>query len=111
MARAKWLLVCPENRAVDLKKLGERLRSGRLSFGSADRLMKHLGVIPGAVSPFAIVNGTEEQVRVVLDRELLECDCVNFHPLDNSKTMSLGVHDLLRFLEAERHPPELIDLF
>ena len=107
---AMWLLVCPENRVIDLKRLGERLGSGRLSFGSADRLMKYLGVIPGAVSPFAIINDTEEEVRVVLDRELLECDCLNFHPLDNSKTTSLGVQDLLQFLEAERHTPELIDL-
>ena len=107
---AMWLLVCPENRAVDLKRLGERLESGRLSFGSADRLMKYLGVIPGAVSPFAIVNDTEEQVRVVLDRELLECDRLNFHPLDNSKTTSLSVQDFLQFLETERHGPELIDL-
>ncbi len=105
-----WLLVCPESRTVDLKLLGERLGSGRLSFGSHDRLMKYLGVIPGAVSPLAIVNDGERQVRVVLDRELLECECLNFHPLDNSKTTSLAVQDLIRFLEAEGHAPELVDL-
>ena len=105
-----WLLVCPESRAVDLKLLGERLGSGRLSFGSHDRLMKYLGVIPGAVSPLAIVNDGEERVRVVLDRELLECECLNFHPLDNSKTTSLAVQDLMRFLESERHAPDLVDL-
>ncbi len=105
-----WLLVCPESRTVDLKLLGERLGSGRLSFGSHDRLMKYLGVIPGAVSPLAIVNDREGEVRVVLDRELLECECLNFHPLDNSKTTSLAVQDLIRFLEAECHAPELVDL-
>ena len=53
---AMWLLVCPEDRSVDLKSLATRLGTGRLSFGNAERLMDYLGVIPGAVSPFAILN-------------------------------------------------------
>lgn len=107
---AMWLVVCPENRAVDLKDLGRRLGSGRLSFCSAERLMKYLGVIPGAVTPFAIINDRKEQVRVVLDRALLDCPSLNFHPLDNSMTTSLGVQELIRFLDAEGHAPELSDL-
>jgi Ala-tRNA(Pro) deacylase len=107
---AMWLVVCLENRRVDLKELAARLGAGRLSFGSADRLMKYLGVIPGGVTPFAIMNDKGKQVRVALDREMLEIEPLNFHPLDNGMTTSIGATDLIRFLEAEEHVPELLDL-
>lgn len=105
---AMWLVVCPEDSSIDLKKLAARLGAGRFSFGSAERLMKYLGVIPGAVSPFAIVNDKGRQVRVVLDRTLLEAEVLNFHPLDNAMTTAIRPDDFIRFLEAERHPPNII---
>ncbi len=104
-----WLVVCLEDRAVDLKDLAERLGSGRLSFGSAERLMKYLGVIPGAVSPFAVINDQTGAVRVALDRDVLDREPLNFHPLDNAMTTSIDADGFTRFLEAEGHPPELID--
>lgn len=104
-----WLVVCLEDRAVDLMQLADMLGSGRLSFGSAKRLMQYLGVIPGAVSPFAVVNDTQGQVRVALDRAILEQEPLNFHPMDNAKTTSIGTADFLRFLEAQQHPPTLLD--
>ncbi len=107
---AMWLVVCLEDRQVDLKQLAERLGSGRLSFGSAERLMKYLGVIPGAVTPFGIINDKGGAVRVALDREMLAAGPLNFHPLDNAMTTSIGTEDMLRFFEAERHPAELIDV-
>ena len=106
---AMWMVVCLESRALDLKDLARRLGAKHLSFGSPERLMRHLGVIPGAVSPFAVVNDAERVVRVVLDREVLAGDPVNLHPLDNAKTTAIAAADLLRFLEAEGHPPELLD--
>jgi Ala-tRNA(Pro) deacylase len=106
---AMWMVVCVEDRALDLKELAGRLGARHLSFGSAERLLSHLGVIPGAVSPFAVVNDAERLVRVVLDREVLVQDPVNLHPLDNAKTTAVSAADLLRFLEAEGHAPEVID--
>ena len=106
-----WLVVCRENRRVDLRGLGVGLGAGRLSFGSAERLMKYLGVIPGAVTPFAIINDGGRQVRVAIDREILDHDPLNFHPLDNRMTTSIGADGLMRFLAAEHHAPELLDLF
>jgi len=103
-----WLVVCPEDRSVDLKALADMLGAGRLSFGSADRLMAYLGLIPGAVSPFGIVNDKNRKVRVVLDRALLSAERLNFHPLDNRMTTSIRPDDFVRFLEAEMHPPEII---
>jgi len=107
---AMWLVVCLEDRSIDLKELAQRLGAGRFSFGSADRLMKYMGVIPGAVTPFAVINDTGGMVRVVLERAMLEEGTLNFHPLDNAKTTALATADLVRFLEAEKHPPEIIDL-
>ena len=107
---AMWLVTCLEDRQIDLKALGERLGAGRLSFGSADRLMKYLGVIPGAVTPFAAINDRQGQVKVVLDKAVLEVTPVNPHPLSNAMTTSIAPQDLIRFLEAVDHPPEVLDL-
>ena len=105
---AMWLGTCLADRAVDLKWLGEHIGAGRLSFGSPRRLMRFLGVTPGAVSPFAIVNDGQRRVRVVLDREVLKQEPINFHPLDNRMTVTIGAKDFLRFLESERHAPQII---
>lgn len=104
-----WLVVCEQNRKVDLRALGDTLGAGRLSFGSPRRLMERLGVAPGSVTPFAIVNDVEGAVTVVLERVMLDQDPLNFHPLDNSMTTAIAAKDLLRFLEAENHSPTLVD--
>ena len=103
-----WLVVVEEDKRVDLKALGEKLNAGKLSFGSPDRLMRYLGVLPGAVTPFGIINDTERKVKVVLDRDLLSMDPVNAHPLVNTMTTAISARDLVRFLEAEGHPPEIV---
>ena len=106
-----WLVVALHDRDVDLKALGPLLGArGRISFGSAERLMRTLGVIPGAVSPFGIANDRDGEVTVVLDAGLRDFDLWNAHPLDNRYTTSIRAEDMLRFLEAERHPPVWLDL-
>ncbi len=105
-----WLVVAEEDKRIDLKALGERLGAGKLSFGSADRLLRYLGVLPGAVTPFGIVNDKDHKVKVVLDRDLMAFNPVNAHPLVNTMTTALAPQDLVRFLEAEGHPPLVADL-
>ncbi len=106
-----WLVVCEAEKAVDLLALGTELGSkGRLSFGSPERLMRYLGVIPGAVNPFAVMNDTSKAVRVVLDRAILQETPVNFHPLDNAMTTAITPDDFLRFLDAEEHPPRILKI-
>ncbi len=106
-----WLLSTPENREVDLKVLAGLLRArGRLSFGSEGRLRKYLGLTPGAVTPFGVMNDRDRHVKVVLDRALLDGSPVSFHPLDNAMTTTLSSEGLIRFLEAEGHPPLVLDL-
>ena len=107
---AMWLITCLEDREIDLKALGQALGAGRFSFGSAARLMTYLGVLPGAVTPFAVINDTEGKVQVVLDAAVLDCDPVNAHPLVNDRTAAVSPTDLVRFLEAVGHPPRILDL-
>jgi Ala-tRNA(Pro) deacylase len=108
-----WLVVALEDRAVDLKRLGERLGAGRLSFGSPERLRKYLGVEPGSVTPFAVINDGERKVTLVLDEGLrggLQPDGpVNAHPLTNAMTSAISLADLLRFFEATGHEPRWLD--
>jgi Ala-tRNA(Pro) deacylase len=106
---AMWLVVLPEDRDIDLQDLAVRIGAKRLSFGSAERLMKNLGVIPGAVTPFGVVNDRDRAVRIVIDRAVLDHEPLNFHPLDNAMTTSIGADDFIAFLEAEEHAPQIID--
>ncbi|TAJ24418.1 MAG: prolyl-tRNA synthetase associated domain-containing protein [Reyranella sp.] len=104
-----WLVVALEDRAVDLKRLGERLGAGRFSFGSPDRLRRQLGVEPGSVTPLALINDADRVVRLALDRGLAEGGPVNAHPLTNTMTTALSGADLLRFFAATGHEPLWLD--
>ena len=105
-----WLVVAEESRPIDLKALGERLGAGRLSFGSPERLMSYLGVLPGAVTPFALINDRQGQVRVAIDKVILQQDPVNCHPLANDRTTAIAPRDLLTFIESSGHKPMILDL-
>ena len=107
---AMWLVVALEDRVIDLKALGEKIGAGRVSFCSASRLIEHLGVIPGAVTPLALINDREHRVQVVIDKGLLDHDPVNVHPLVNTMTTALSPADLMTFIRACGHAPQVIDL-
>lgn len=104
-----WLVVALEDRAVDLKRLGEVLGAGRLSFGSPDRLRRQLGVEPGSVTPLALINDDSRVVRLALDRGLTEGGPVNAHPLVNTMTTAIATEDLQRFFAATGHVPLWLD--
>ena len=105
-----WLVVALEDRAIDLKGLGERLGAGRFSFGSPDRLRKYLGVEPGSVTPLAVINDTGHEVQLVLDEGLKVGGPVNAHPLTNTMTSAIALPDLLRFFAATGHESAWLDL-
>ena len=105
-----WLVVALEDRAIDLKRLGERLGAGRLSFGSPERLRTWLGVEPGSVTPFSVINDTARKVNLVLDSGLRDGGPINAHPLTNTMTSAIALPDLLRFFEATGHAPRWLDL-
>ena len=101
-----WLVVALADRSVDLRALANRLQTrGRLSFGSPERLKRYLGIEPGSVSPFAVVNDTDRVVTVVLDEGLKDYAEWNAHPLINNRTTRVQGPDLVRFLEHTGHPP------
>jgi Ala-tRNA(Pro) deacylase len=104
-----WLVVALEDRAIDLKRLGDVLGAGRLSFGSADRLKRTLGVEPGSVTPLSLANDEARAVQLVLDRGVADGGPVNAHPLVNTMTTALARADLLRFFDATGHTPRWLD--
>jgi Ala-tRNA(Pro) deacylase len=104
-----FLLSAEERAAIDLKQLHRKIgASGRLSFGKAEAMRATLGVDPGSVTPFAAMNDAENRVSLVIDRALLARDPLNFHPLVNTRTTRIAATDLLRFLEAIGHAPQII---
>ena len=105
-----WLVVCREDLRIDLKGLGRLIGADRLSFGSADRLMRVLGVIPGAVSPFALINDTENQVSVILDVGMMALAPLNYHPISNEMTTAIAPDGLLDFIRSCGHDPQVMEL-
>ncbi len=97
--KRNYLVVAEQDRVIDLKTLAERIGSGRLSFGSPERLMEHLGVRPGAVTPFAMVTGRGTGVELWIDANLRDRALVYAHPLVNDRTVALAPGALVRFLE------------
>ncbi|QFU15058.1 prolyl-tRNA synthetase associated domain-containing protein [Microvirga thermotolerans] len=106
-----FLITAKDETAIDLKRAHEAIgASGRLSFGSAEQLRALLGVEPGSVTPFAVVNDRENRVTMILDANLMEHERVNFHPLVNSMTTGVSREDLLKFLRATGHDPLIVRL-
>lgn len=104
-----WLVTVPWDRVVDLKALPPHINSKRLSFGSADRLLRVLGVTPGSVSPFCVINDPACEVQVVLDAWMMSQELINAHPLINTKTTTIESRGLLKFLEDSGHEPRIVD--
>ena len=106
---ALFLVTALEDAEIELKSLHRLLdATGRFSFGSFDLMLETLGVVPGAVTPFGVINDTARRVTVVLDAALMEHEIINAHPLVNTMTTSLKRADLLTFLIATGHEPRII---
>lgn len=101
-----FLMTVEEHATVDLKTVHTIIgASSRVSFGRPEKLMEYLGVIPGAVTAFGVINDTGRQVKIIIDADLMAYDTINGHPLRNDATTSIGSKDLLRFIEATGHEP------
>jgi len=104
-----FLVVMLEDRPIDIQKLARHLGVARLSFGNPDLLREALGVEPGSVTPFALMNDRRARVEAVLDRDMLEHDPLHYHPLENDATTAIAAEDLLRFIAACGHRPRIVD--
>ena len=95
-----YLVILAHTKRADLRAVADQIGDGKLSFASADRLMKYLGVTPGSVSPFGLINNHDHAVRVFVDRDLKTAERVSFHPNINTATLVIAREDFLRFLDA-----------
>ncbi len=105
---AIWLIVCLEEAQIDLKAAPAKIGSRRLSFGKPELLMEVLGVEPGSVTPFALINDTETRVNVVLDAAMMSQELVSYHPLENTATTTIRPADLLTFIRSCGHEPKVV---
>ncbi|MBV5266191.1 prolyl-tRNA synthetase associated domain-containing protein [Pinisolibacter aquiterrae] len=104
-----FLVTAEGDAAIDLKAISGVIgASGRVTFGKPELLLDLVGVTPGSVTPFGIVNDTEGRVTVVIDAAMMEHEILNFHPLENTATTSIRREDFVRFLEATGHPPLIV---
>ena len=94
---------------IRLNQLHKRIGTKRLSFGKPDALSDLLGVVPGSVTVFSVLNDTDHKVRLILDKALFEHEAVWFHPMRNTASTRVAPQDLITFAEATGHPPTLID--
>ena len=104
-----WLISALGETKIDLKSLPARIGSALLSFGSEERLFNALGVRPGSVTAFALINDPEHKVRFVADAALMAADPVNFHPLSNDATTAISQADFRRFLDGIGVKPLVVD--
>jgi Ala-tRNA(Pro) deacylase len=104
-----FLVVAEADAAIDLKTIHTLIgANGRVTFGKPELLMELIGVVPGSVTPFGVINDPDRRVTVVLDAVMMEHTVLNYHPLENTATTSIRREDLVRFLEATGHPPLIV---
>lgn len=104
------LVIAKDDTRVDLKSLASRLGHGRFSFGKPESMEAVLGISPGSVTPFALINPSAKKVTVVVDQALMDFAEINCHPLENTATTRLTSSDLIRFIEACGHAPVVLAL-
>jgi Ala-tRNA(Pro) deacylase len=106
--RRHFLVVVPAAKPVDLALLSDQIGAGRLSFGSPDRLVKYLGVAPGAVTLLAVFNDPDHCVALYVDEDLWQAEAYQFHPLVNTSTLVMSREAVARFIELTGHRMHLV---
>jgi Ala-tRNA(Pro) deacylase len=106
-----YLVILEHLRQLDIHDLEKRLKQGKLTFASDQRLKKYLGLEPGSVSPFGLINDREKHVHLFIDEKLKEFDRLAFHPNVNTATLVISKTDFLKFLDHTRNTYEFIKLY
>ena len=97
-----FLFSCDENASIDLKRFSKSINAKNLSFAKESYLEKYLGIKPGSVSPFALLNDINREVNFYLDDKLYQSELINFHPLINTTTISIKVIDFINFITQNK---------
>ena len=105
-----YLVVLPASKRADLRAVADQIGDGKLSFASPERLMTHLRLTPGSVSPFGLINDREHEVRVVLDRDFQAAARLAFHPNINTLTFTIAAADFKKFLDACGNPVQHVSI-
>jgi Ala-tRNA(Pro) deacylase len=103
-----WLIVALHHARIDLKAAKDKIGSKRLTFGKPELLMDILGVEPGSVTPFGVINDHDVRVKVILDEAMMKHETLNFHPLKNDATTTISNTDLITFIKACGHTPRIV---
>jgi len=106
-----YLVILEHLALLNIHDLEKRLKQGKLTFASDQRLKKHLGLEPGSVSPFGLINDSEKQVHLFIDERLNDYERLAFHPNDNTATLVISKSDFLKFLDYTGNTYEFIKLY
>ncbi|NOX48372.1 MAG: prolyl-tRNA synthetase associated domain-containing protein [Chlorobi bacterium] len=106
-----YLVIIEHTQALNIHYLEKRLKQGKLSFASEKRMLKYLGLKPGSVSPFGLINDEENHVYLFLDKNLLNSDKISFHPNENTASLVMDFKDFERFLEWTGNGFEYLELY
>jgi Ala-tRNA(Pro) deacylase len=103
-----WLIVALEDAVINLKAAPAKIGSKRLTFGKPDLLMEVLGLEPGSVTPFGLINDKTVRTQVILDEAMMRLPLLNFHPLKNDATTAIDSKDVLTFITSCGHVPRVV---
>ena len=106
-----YLVILEHTRQLDIHDLEKRLKQGKISFASEQRMMKYLGITPGSVSPFGLINDINHQVYVFFDEHLKKSSKISFHPNINTASLVIQLKDFLKFMEWSGNGYEFIQLY
>jgi len=108
--KSLFLVVTLSDKPINIKEMAKKINAKSPSFGKPDLLAEVLGVIPGSVTPFAIINAQNHDIRVILDKDLMDNELLNFHPLVNTATTTIASKDLIKFMDHCHQAFEIIRL-
>ncbi|MCX6246913.1 MAG: prolyl-tRNA synthetase associated domain-containing protein [Bacteroidetes bacterium] len=106
-----YLVIIEHSHDLDIHDLEKRLKQGKISFASDQRMMKYLGVTPGSVTPFGLINDKENQVHLFLDENLLKATKISFHPCINTASVVISFPGFLKFLKSTGNTFEFLKLY
>jgi len=106
-----YLVIIDHIKQLGIHDLEKRLKQGKLSFASEKRMRKYLGIKPGSVSPFGLINDEENHVHLFIDQNLQKATKISFHPNENTATLVIGFSDFLRFLDNSGNSYEFLELY
>jgi len=106
-----YLVILDHRQELNIRDLEQRLKQGKLTFASPERMMKHLGITPGSVSPLALIHDREKHVHVFLDANLQYSNSISFHPCINTASLVISYPDFMRFLQHQGNSWEYVAMY